>query len=103
MNETVTKKDDISGVIKFTDEELTEAKFILQKYQEKTVKLGQLSLDRFVIEDRLSRIKEIENSLKEEFIEIQKIERSFLDTVTGKYGEGALDIANGTFIPQKAS
>jgi hypothetical protein len=103
MSETVIKKDDISGVIKFTDEELTEAKFILQKYQEKTVKLGQLSLDRFVVEDRLARIKEIENSLKEEFIEIQKIERSFLDTVTGKYGEGALDIVNGTFIPRKTS
>jgi hypothetical protein len=26
MSETVIKKDDISGVIKFTDEELTEAK-----------------------------------------------------------------------------
>ena len=96
--------------IRFTDEELTELKFVQQKYNEKFLLLGQLKLEQMKIEDAIKnftesglKLKDVESNLKSEFITVQKLEEDFLNKVTQKYGEGTLDGKTGLFIPKKTS
>lgn len=105
MSENVTIPPD---GIKFTEEELTELKFIQQKFNEKFLLLGQLKLEQLKVEDAIksfnesgNKLKEIETNLKTEFITVQNLETDFLNKVTKKYGEGTLDGKTGLFISKK--
>lgn len=86
-------------MIKFTDEELKELSIIQENYSQKYLQFGQLYLERLNIEERYKQLNDLENNLKKEFSEIQKLEESFLNRITEKYGEGSLDASTGVFTP----
>ena len=45
-----------------------------------------------MIEDEVNRLKQDEDMLKQEYIDIQNKESDLLNKITEKYGEGSLDI-----------
>jgi len=59
--------------LKFTDDEVNEIRFLQNKFQEKLLKFGQIQLETIELEDKL----------------------------TNKYGEGSLNLKEGTFTPSK--
>ncbi len=103
-------KKEITGTIKFSDEELNEVDFIQKKYNEKIILLGQLKLEQMKIADGLKnlndsakRLDEVETNIKNEFITVQTLEDEFFTKIKNKYGEGELDRQTGLFIPKKSS
>jgi hypothetical protein len=91
----------MSEPIKFTQEELDGLGKIQSKYQENTYRFGQLYLDKLDLDEKFKQLTEAEASLKNNFLEIQKEEETWLSSITAKYGEGSLSLKDGTFIPSK--
>jgi predicted transcriptional regulator len=89
----------MAEVIKFTDDELSEIKFIQNKFQDKLIKFGQIHLETIELDERLLLLKNEQARLKTEYISLQKSEQELMDKLTKKYGDGSLNIKDGTFTP----
>ena len=80
---------------KFTQEELDKVKEIQDSYFSVQNELGSLALTEI-------RIKESKSTLHDRLKAIQSDERTFLDGITKKYGQGSLNPENGEFTPEKS-
>ena len=89
--------------IKLTPEELTELKNIQTAYQEKTFAFGQLYIEKLNYEERGKTLKEAEDKIKQELIDTQKTEQTWVEKITTKYGDGNLSLKDGTFTPTEKS
>ena len=79
---------------KFTEEEMKELGDIRQSYEQITLALGRLYLQKREIDSEERRINnELENTEKAEKVLLQKI--------LEKYGEGTVDPNTGVFTPKK--
>ena len=87
---------------KFTEEELKQVKEIQDSYFDIQNQFGQLSLAKLRAEQQLEVFDTNEDNLKEEFIKIQTNEKTFLDEITEKYGDGSLDPKTGVFTSNKS-
>ena len=87
--------------IKFSQDEMTEIKNIGTKYQEKMFQFGQLYLERMNLDKAFHDLQDKEKKLQTEYVEIENLEKSISEKLTSKYGEGALSLTDGTFIPSK--
>jgi cell shape-determining protein MreC len=87
--------------LKFTDDEVNEIRFLQNKFQEKLIKFGQIQLETIELEDRLTLLKNEQNRLRTEYISLQRTEQDLMDKLTNKYGEGSLNLKEGTFTPSK--
>lgn len=81
---------------KFSQEEINELSAIRQAFEETTLALGQLELQK-------RELKKSENRINERLASIEAQEKVFLDKIVGKYGEGTFDIATGIFTPKKTA
>ena len=89
----------MAETIKFTDEELTEIRFIQNKFQDKLIKFGQIHLEMIELEERVSTLKTEQSRLKNEYVLLQRSEQELMEKLTKKYGDGSLNIKDGTFTP----
>ena len=89
----------MAETIKFTDEELTEIRFIQNKFQDKLIKFGQIHLEMIELEERVSTLKTEQARLKNEYVLLQRSEQELMEKLTKKYDDGSLNIKDGTFTP----
>jgi len=85
--------------IKFSEDELRELVDLKQKYHTNLLGFGDVKLRTYMIEDEIANLKEREDKLKQEHLDLQNEEKGILDKITHKYGEGSLDIQSGVFTP----
>lgn len=85
--------------IKFTDDEVSEIRFLQNKFQEKLIKFGQIHLETIELESRLDMLKNEQNRLKNEYIGLQTTEQELMNKLTAKYGDGSVNLKDGTFTP----
>ena len=78
--------------VKFTEEELTQVQNIQKSYVSVQNQFGQLKLAQI-------RLDEQEVDLEEALKSIQSEEKTFLDGITEKYGQGTLNPETGVFTP----
>ncbi len=76
--------------VKFNEEELKQVKEIQNRYIALQNQFGQLRLAQI-------RLDEQEVDLKEALKSIQSEEKTFLDGITEKYGQGTLNQETGVF------
>ena len=88
--------------VKFTEEELKDVTEIQNSYLSIQNNLGQLSVAKIRLQDDVDRLNEAENNLKGEFKKLQDKEKSFLDGITKKYGQGSLNPETGVFTPTES-
>jgi hypothetical protein len=79
---------------KFNEAEIAELTEIRQAYDQTTLALGQLELQK-------REVKKNETKIEEKLIAVEAQEKLFLDKIVAKYGEGSFDIATGLFTPKK--
>ena len=84
-----------TGPVKFTSAEITELAAIRTGYEEITLALGQLELQKREVQKR-------EKAINERLTAAENQEKVFLDKIVAKYGEGTFDINTGVFTPKKA-
>ena len=91
----------MTDTIKFTDDEVKEIRFLQNQFQDKLIKFGQIHLETIELEERLLTLKSEQNRLKTDYLSLQKTEQELMDKLTNKYGEGSLNLKEGTFTPLK--
>ena len=82
--------------VKFTEEELKQVQNIQVSYQNVQNQFGQLKLAQI-------RLDEQEVDLEEALKSIQSEEKTFLDGITEKYGQGTLNPDTGVFTPAETA
>lgn len=78
----------------FDAAEITELSTIREAYEQITVALGQLEMQR-------REVAKNEKRLNEKITAIEAQEKVFLDKIVAKYGEGTFDVNTGIFTPKK--
>lgn len=86
---------------KFSEEDIDSIKSLQSKYQEKLIFFGQLTLERLSIEQSIKNLNDVENKAKTEYLELQKEEESLIESLSSKYGDGTLNLKDGTFTPSQ--
>jgi hypothetical protein len=86
---------------KFSEEDIDSIKSLQSKYQEKLIFFGQLTLERLSIEQSIKNLNDVENKAKAEYLELQKEEESLIESLSSKYGDGTLNLKDGTFTPSQ--
>lgn len=83
-----------NGPVKFDQSEIQELNSIREAYEQSTLALGQVQMQK-------REIEKAEKRVFEKLTSIEAQEKVFLDKVVAKYGEGTFDIATGIFTPKK--
>ena len=86
---------------KFTEDEMKKIKEFQESYVTIQQNLGQLSIAKLRLNQQMESLSKSEHELKSKFVKTQKQEKSFIEEITEKYGDGTLDPNSGTFIPNK--
>lgn len=90
----------MSQPIKLTEQEFSEIKLLQGKFQETILKLGTLGVEKMELDRAVTEFVEREKKLKDEWLALQKLEEGLIDKVIQKYGEGNLNMSDGTFTPK---
>tara|TARA_B100000519_G_C14117838_1_gene378961 strand:+ start:314 stop:589 length:276 start_codon:yes stop_codon:yes gene_type:complete len=85
--------------IKFNDDELKELKSLQEDYSQKQVELGQVHVQRLLLNQQLAELQNRQSELEQEYISIQGREQGLVKTLNDKYGAGQLDPETGVFTP----
>lgn len=91
----------MSEAVKFTDEEMKTIQGIQKRYFDIQGELGRISITKIRLNQQLDNLYEKEETLQKDFVNVQDEEKSFVDSINTKYGEGVLDPESGTFTPSK--
>ena len=94
-----TKVVEESKEVKFTDDELQSLQGLQTNYQEKQSILGQLSVQRILLNQQLDALETRTVEVETEYQTTQQEERDIVKTLNDKYGPGQLDPATGVFTP----
>ena len=82
----------MADAIKFTEDELKSIQELQVTYNQITMAMGQLAINRLALDGR-------EAKLKETLAESREKENEIAQSLTDKYGKGTLDISTGEFTP----
>ena len=85
--------------IKFSEEELKSLKDLLTNYQEKQAILGQLAVQRILLDQQSNALDNRMKDVQTEYEAVQQTERDLVAKLNEKYGPGQLDPATGVFTP----
>ncbi len=91
----------MSDPIKFTEDEMKKIKEFQESYVTIQQNLGQISISELRLNQQLKALGESEVELKNNYVEVQQDEKSFIEEITKKYGDGTLDPESGIFTPNK--
>lgn len=87
--------------VKLIEQEITEIQQLQEKFQRQIYKFGNLTIRKLKAEKARKQLEEQEISLNTELEGLEVEENKLIDKFLTKYGEGQLDLASGTFIPEK--
>ena len=81
---------------KIDESTLAEIRMLQGKFQELTVRMGTLGIEKMELEDR-------ELKIKSEWQSVKKMDEDLRDKIVNKYGEGRLNPDDGTFISTQSN
>ena len=94
-----TKVVESSDEIKFTEEELQGLQSLQTGYQEKQTLLGQLSVQRILLDQQSDALEARKTEVEQEYEGVQQQERDLVAQLNEKYGPGSLNPETGVFTP----
>lgn len=89
--------------IKLKEDELKSIVDIRNQNGKMLEAFGLLYLDKMQINESIKLIASKEEKLQSDWMALRQRENDFIDNLMKMYGEGALDMKNGTFIPDDPS
>lgn len=89
----------MSDVIKFTDQEMQSIAKLQNDYQQHIFTLGQIDLEKTDLEQQIKELSIRRNEVFENWKKTQQEENNLLSSLSQKYGDGSLNIKDGTFKP----
>lgn len=91
LNQTT---EDINQPRQFDAAEIQELTLIREAYEQITLTLGQIEMQKREVEKNKKRADE-------RIVAVEAQEKLFLEKIMARYGEGTFDIATGVFTPKK--
>ena len=88
-----------SKEVKFTEDELNLLQKLQTDYQEKQTILGQLSVQRILIDQQAEALALRMTEVEQEYLNVQQEEQDLVKTLNEKYGPGQLDPQTGVSTP----
>ena len=88
--------------IKFTEEEMKSLRDLQDSYTQKQAELGQVSVQRILLNQQLDVLEEKQTFLENEYKKIQQQEQDLVKKLNEKYGTGQLDPESGVFTPNNS-
>ena len=85
--------------MKFSEDELQSLQDLQNNYQEKQMVLGQLSVQRILLNQQSEALEARMTEVEQEYQTVQQEERDLVAKLNEKYGPGQLDPATGVFTP----
>ena len=85
--------------IKFTEEEMKSLRDLQDSYTQKQAELGQVSVQRILLNQQLENLDQRQSQLETEYAQIQQKQQDLVKTLNEKYGPGQLDPESGVFTP----
>ena len=85
--------------MKFSEDELQSLQDLQNNYQEKQMVLGQLSVQRILLNQQSEALEARTTEVEQEYQNVQQEERDLVAKLNEKYGPGQLDPATGVFTP----
>ena len=82
-------------VKKITPEELENVQKVRSKYQEITVKLGQIQVQRMQITNQIEMLNKTEEDLRKEWADTQGEEQTAISDLQEKYGKVNINLDSG--------
>jgi Mg2+ and Co2+ transporter CorA len=70
-----------------------------QKYAENTNTLGLITTDEYAISQQLEQLKSEKDKMFAALNELRDSEMKLMDSLKEKYGDGQINIEDGTFTP----
>jgi hypothetical protein len=92
----MAKKDKVE----FTEEEVNELKTISATYVNLQQTLGQISVQRLLLQRQLDGLDVAEQEAQDSYVKNQQDEQTSLAKLQEKYGEGSYDTKNNEFTKQ---
>ena len=80
---------------KITPEELENVQKVRSKYQEITVKLGQIQVQRMQITNQIEMLNKAEEDLRKEWGDTQAEEQTSISDLQEKYGKVNINLDSG--------
>ena len=88
--------------IKFSEEEMKSLRELQDSYTQKQAELGQVSVQRILLNQQLDALEEKQTFLENEYKKIQQQEQDLVKKLNEKYGAGQLDPESGVFTPNNS-
>ena len=82
---------------KLDKEHLEQIQDLQQQYADNANLLGNLSIEKFTLTRRIEEVKKIYNSELDKFDTIRLREEELMEQLTNRYGDGSINITDGTF------
>ena len=83
------------NIKKITPEELENVQKVRSKYQEITVKLGQIQVQRMQITNQIEMLNKAEEDLRKEWGDTQGEEQTAISDLQEKYGKVNINLDSG--------
>lgn len=91
----------MDNTIKFSDQEMQQITNLQDGYQQNIYLLGQLQLDEINAQNTLDDIKKNREDIIKKWQGLQAEEQALINALAEKYGDGSLNLKDGTFKPNK--
>ena len=86
--------------VQFTEEEVNELKTISANYVNLQQTLGQISVQRLLLQRQLDELDVAEQEAQDSYVKNQQDEQTSLAKLQEKYGDGSYDTKNNEFTKQ---
>jgi hypothetical protein len=87
----------MSDIVKFTEEEIQSIAKLQSDYQQSIYTLGQLDLEKTDLQLQLDEITKKRTEIYDNWKKLQQQEVNILNSLSQKYGDGSLNLKDGTF------
>lgn len=84
---------------KLDKEHLEEITALRQKFNNISIEIGNITIEREMLKAQLSSITTRRESLMNQFETLREQESELFKKLTERYGDGQIDIENGLFTP----
>ena len=89
----------MNDIVKFTDTEMQSIAKLQSDYQQSIYTLGQLELEKTDLEQQLQDLKNKRTEIFDNWKKLQQEESDIINSLSQKYGDGSLNLKDGTFKP----
>ena len=85
---------------KLDKEHLDEIQTLRDAFSANSQTLGNLYIEEFSLQQQLQQLTEQRTKFMKQFVDLRKQEEELLEKMRNRYGDGQINIAQGTFTPK---